>query len=139
MQRGERARRRKAEDGAASAETSARLIGRSAYSCGAVQVAVVSHEQAIGKVAVPAIRRGAKIMDDLESGTSLADPEQHPVVVCSAREGSTIEKSVISLHQGGRGLIAVHVVPAAVWAKSKEQRELAGGRDFEQSATLRVR
>ncbi len=58
-------------------------------------------------------------MDNPESGPTLADPKQHPAVVCSAREGGSVEKSVIGLHQGGRGLIAVHVAPAAVLAKSK--------------------
>ena len=77
-------------------------------------------------------------MHNLESGTRLADPEQHPAVVCSARESGTVEKSVVSLHQGGRGLIAVDVVPTAIRTKSKQQRKSAGGRDFEQSATLRI-
>src|ERR1700682_119140 len=130
MERGECAGRLQAEDGAAAGWL-AQWIGRSTRRSGSIEVAVVSQDQATRTTAVGAVRRGAEGVHNLEPRACLADAEQHAAIFGATHEGHTIEESIVGLHQGGCGLIAIKVLAAAVRSKSEEQRELAGGRDFE--------
>ena len=76
-------------------------------------------------------------MENAETGTRFANPEEHAVILLAAVNGCAVEESIIGLDEAARGVVAIQE-PAAVLGEGKEFSELPRGSQFEKCAALGI-